>query len=90
MYGNSDNDLISSLNNMFKVARQRHCFDRSAMHRDMVAAVRNDRRYDRFNPEVLVRQHIDASTHAAVLKLDDPRLRAGGGQARPLAQDTYW
>ena len=90
MHGNSDRDLIQTLNSIAREAWQRNCGDRPAARRDIAAAIRNDRRFDRFGAEVLAKHHEEMAACGGVLKLDDPRLQAGGGQARPLARDTYW
>lgn len=90
MYGDSERDLMQTLNSMANEALQRNYSNRIAAREDMAAAIKNDRRFDRFNASVLARQYEQARNCGAVLKLDDPRLRAEGGQARPLSLDTYW
>jgi len=90
MYGTSERDLIQSLNAMANEALQRNYNNRIAAREDMAAAIKNDRRFDRFDAPKLAKQYEQARNCGAVLQLDDPRLQAGGGQARPLAKDTYW
>ena len=90
MYGNSQRDLIQTLNSMANDALQRNYNNRIAAREDMAQSIKNDRRFDRFDSSVLARRYEEARNCGTVLHLDDPRLRAGGGQARPLAKDAYW
>jgi hypothetical protein len=90
MHGDTQRDLIQTLNSMAKEAWQRNYGDRPAAHRDTVRAIRNDRRFDWADADVLAKHHREMEACCGVLKLDDPRLRRGGGQAPPLARDTYW
>lgn len=56
MYGDSERDLMQTLNSMANEALQRNYSNRIAAREDMAAAIKNDRRFDRFNASVLARQ----------------------------------
>ena len=90
MYGNGDRDLMQTLNSMANEALQRNWNNRPQAREDLALSINNDRRFDRFDASVLARQYEQARNCGAALKLDDPRLRAGGGDARPLSLDTHW
>jgi hypothetical protein len=88
MHGNSDRDLIQTLNSMANEALQRNYGDRPAARAQMEQAIRNDRRFDWADARVLAQQYERARASCAVLKLDDPRLK--GQPARPLERDRSW
>lgn len=49
--------------------------------------MKNDRRFDQFNSDVLARRCLDVYYTGAKLDLDDPRLK--DGEPRPL-EKTHW
>ncbi len=81
MFGTSDHDLMQSLNAMATEALQRNFGNRPQAREDMAVAIKNDRRFDRFNASVLARRYEEARNCGAALKLDDPRLRARSSPA---------
>lgn len=88
MYGNSQRDLMLTLNSMAEAALRRNWNNRLQAREDMAHAIKNDRRFDRFDPSVLARRHEEARNCGAILHLGDPRLR--GLPARPLERDQSW
>jgi hypothetical protein len=98
MHGKTQRDLIQTLNSMANEALSRNYNNRIAAREDMARYIQNDKRFSeglnpwgiKYDATVLAHRYEEARNCGAVLHLDDPRLRAGGGQARPLAKDAYW
>jgi hypothetical protein len=90
MHGDTQRDLMQFLNSAANEALARHYGDRPAARLDLERAIRNNRQFDWANASILAERYERARASCAVLDLSDPRLRAGGGQRRPLSLDESW
>ena len=87
MYGDSEADLMRTLGTMAETALHK-CRQNKVEARDVMQGfIRNDRRFDGYDPAVLARRVEECRSNGAKLDLSDPRLR--GGEARPLERN-HW
>jgi hypothetical protein len=89
MFGDSNADLISTLGTMQAEALRRCNFNQSEVHGEVAAMVRNDRRFDAYDPDRLVEKAWKVRNSGGRLDLDDPYIRRGG-QPRPENRRGIW
>jgi hypothetical protein len=88
MFDPNERDMIRTLGTMAETAIQRCKHNRVEAREVMQGFIRNDRRFDGYDPAVLARRVEECRSNSAKLDLTDPRL--WGQPARPLARDTHW
>ena len=88
MYSNSEHDVKRSLGLMAQDALRRCCNNRVEAKEVMARSIRNDRRLDGYDPDVLSRRVLEVYYSAGTIDLADPRLK--GQPARPLERDQSW
>jgi hypothetical protein len=87
MFDNDVRDKIKALDFMEKLSRERACFNEVAARDKFREFVRQDRRFDEFDADALVRRVQECRRSCAVLDLEDPRLR--GLEKRPLERSNW-
>jgi hypothetical protein len=87
MFDNDTRDKVKALDFMEKLSRERACFNEVAARSKFKEFIRQDRRFDDYDADALVRRVQECRASCAVLDLDDPRLK--GGEARPLER-SHW
>ncbi len=89
MYGDSEADLKRSLGQVIHYALTKCNYNKLEAEKVAAQVLSNDRRYDQFTAkDALSKQGIQAYLSGGTIDLQDPRFR--GGEARPLAKNTYW
>ena len=86
MFENDPKNLAATLSEMERQSRLVTNFDQPAAQQKMAIWLGQDRRFDAFNKDMLVRRVQECRQSGATLDLDDPRLK--GRPARPLDKRT--
>jgi hypothetical protein len=87
MFGTKDQDLRNTLSAMEQEAREQSQFNQLVAREKFKERLAQDRRFDPYDKDALVRRVQDCKAHGAVLDLNDPRLR--GDEARPLDRSQW-
>ena len=87
MFDRDERDLVRTLNEMERTARERSHFDQIEARQRLRSYVQADRRFNSYDADALVSRVLECRQCAAVLDLDDPVLR--GGERRPLDRSNW-
>lgn len=87
MFGDDERDRVAALAEMERLSRTRTNFDQVAAREVFKQYLGQDRRFDEYNKDALVRRVQECKAQGAVLDLTDPVLR---GQAPRPPDRSGW
>jgi hypothetical protein len=87
MFEKDQRSLCQALTAMERQSREATRFDQIAAREKFKEYLGQDRRFDPFDKDALVRRVQECRSNGAVLELDDPRLQ--GKEARPLEKSRW-
>jgi hypothetical protein len=87
MFGDDERDRVAALAEMERLSRTRTNFDQVAAREVFKQYLGQDRRFDEYNKDALVRRVQECKAQGAVLDLTDPVLR--GRAPRPLDRSGW-
>jgi hypothetical protein len=82
VYSNDERDLCASLSLMHKTAMEKTQFNQTEARNKMQEWLAQDRRFDGFDPDRLVKRIEECKSCGRTADLSDPYLKRGG-QRRP-------
>jgi hypothetical protein len=88
MFGDSERDKLQALGAMAVEALEKNFCNRLAARETLAQFISQDARFSGLDATKLAERVDRSRSDGSRVDLTDPRLR--GGEARPLARDTYW
>jgi hypothetical protein len=80
MFNKSHNDIVRTLGTMIRSATEECRFNEPAAIEKVAEWVKQDRRFDQYDPRYVAREAFDAKNHGRTLQLDRPyKTNSGAG-----------